>query len=215
METSEGNFYVGIVADRLHFTCLQGKDARDYRHYVTNVDAVGLGAKSLYDAYFVCITVSGERTLIEYGKSKGTRDTGNVFLSMVDRTRNFDVRFYAFGNEGAAARIVDAHIVSRKLFQMTCRENTVKDAKENLCMEGCHRACDPFESRLFSEGVSIVLLLNLLASIRGAPAVQRKLFTRSRELASRFIASVRCRLLRLVVKLLPRNNANIPKKINC
>ena len=167
METSEENFYVDIGAERLHFSCLQGKDARDYKHYVTNVDAVGLGAKSLYDAYFVCITVSGERTLIEYGKSKGTRDTGNVFLSMVDRTRNFDVRFYAFGNEGAATRIVDAHIVSRKLFQMTCREKTVKDAKENLCMEGCHRACDPFESRLFSEGVSIVLLLSLLASFLG------------------------------------------------
>ena len=68
---------------------------------------------------------------------------------MVDRTRNFDIRFYAFANGGDAARIIDAHIVSRKRFEMTCRGDTVKDAEMNLCAEGCHLTCDPFESRLF------------------------------------------------------------------
>lgn len=131
-----------------------------------DVNAVGLGAKSLYDAYFVCITISGKRTIIEYGKIKDTRDSGNVFLTMVDRTRNFDIRFYAFANGGDAARIIDAHIVSRKRFEMTCRGDTVKDAEMNLCAEGCHWTCDPFESRLFLRSirgaVSVVLLNRLL-----------------------------------------------------
>ena len=117
----------------------------DDTNSVTDVDAVGLGETSLYEAYFVCITISGQRTLIEYGKSKGTRDTGNVYLNMIDKNRGFDLRFYAFENKNDAAKIMDAHIVSRKRTQITCKGNTVKDAKENLCGQGCHRTCDPFE----------------------------------------------------------------------
>ena len=125
----------------------------DDTNSVTNVDAVGLGESSLYEAYFVCITISGQRTLIEYGKSKGTRDTGNVYLNMIDKNRGFQPRFYGFLNKNDAAKIMDAHIVSRKRTQITCKGNTVKDAKENLCGQGCHRTCDPFEGRVLCKGL--------------------------------------------------------------
>ena len=68
---------------------------------------------------------------------------------MVDSTRGFDVQFYTFGNNENAAKIMDAHIVSRKRTKMTCKGETVMDAKENLCAQGCHRTCDPFEGTVF------------------------------------------------------------------
>jgi len=133
----------------MFFSNIKGNSADD-DNSITSVDAVGLGDASLYEAYFVCITISGQRTLIEYGKSKGTRDTGNVYLTMIDKNRDFEVQFYAFGNKNEAAKIMDAHIVSRKRTQITCKGSTVKDAQENLCGQGCHRTCDPFEgSALF------------------------------------------------------------------
>lgn len=149
--------------------CLKGINTAQTS--VLDVNAVGLGAKSLYDAYFVCVTISGKRTIIEYGKIKDTRDSGDVFLTMVDRTRNFDIRFYAFENGGDLARIIDAHIVSRKRFEMTCRGNTVQDAEMNLCAEGCHWTCDPFESRLFLSSVrgalSVVLITEHIIVLKG------------------------------------------------
>ena len=134
------------LSDIVSLNPSQGKTANDKNSNSTkDVDAVGLGEKSLYEAYFVCITISAKRSMIEYGKGSGTRDTGSVYLTMIDKKRDFEIRFYAFENTGAAAKIMDAHIVSRELTEISCKGNTVKDAKENLCGQGCHKTCDPFE----------------------------------------------------------------------
>ncbi|XP_078357304.1 uncharacterized protein LOC144642194 [Oculina patagonica] len=109
----------------------------------TAVDAVALGESVLYESYFVCITISGKATLIEYGKSLGTKDGGIVYLNMIDRSRNFDIRFYAFGNKDEPANIMDAHTVSHKRTEVTCKGGTVKDAIENLCAQDCHKHCNP------------------------------------------------------------------------
>ncbi|KAL9983630.1 hypothetical protein ACROYT_G005829 [Oculina patagonica] len=109
----------------------------------TAVDAVALGENVLYESYFVCITISGTATLIEYGKSLGTKDGGIVYLNMIDRSRDFDIRFYAFGNKDEPANIMDAHIVSHKRTEVTCKGETVKDAIENLCAKDCHKHCNP------------------------------------------------------------------------
>ncbi|XP_078357305.1 uncharacterized protein LOC144642195 [Oculina patagonica] len=109
----------------------------------TAVDAVALGDGVLYESYFVCITISGTATLIEYGKSLGTKDGGIVYLNMIDRSRNFDIRFYAFGNKDEPANIMDAHIVSHKRTEVTCKGGTVKDAIETLCAKDCHKHCNP------------------------------------------------------------------------
>ena len=104
----------------------------------------------LYESYFVCITISGQATLIEYGKSVGTKDGGIVYLNMIDRSRNFDIRFYAFGNKDEPANIMDAHIVSHKRTEVTCKGRTVKDAIENLCADNCHRHCNPVAGQCFN-----------------------------------------------------------------
>lgn len=132
------------LSDIVSLNPSQGETANDVNS-IEDVDAVGLGEKSLYEAYFVCITISADRSIIEYGSSSGTRDTGSVYLTMIDNNRGFEIRFYAFENTGAAAKIMDAHIVSRELTEINCKGSTVKDAEENLCGQGCHKTCDPFE----------------------------------------------------------------------
>lgn len=104
----------------------------------------------LYESYFVCITISGEATLIEYGKSVDTKDRGIVYLNMIDRSRNFDIRFYAFGNKDEPANIMDAHVVSHKRTEVTCKgQGTVKDAIENLCAKNCHKHCNPVAGQCY------------------------------------------------------------------
>ena len=103
---------------------------------------MALGESVLYESYFVCITISGQATLIEYGKSIGTKDAGNVHLNLIDRSRDFDIRFYAFGNQDEPANIMDAHVISHKRTGVTCKGNTVKDNIENLCANNCHNHCD-------------------------------------------------------------------------
>ena len=63
-----------------------------------DVDAVGLGDDILYQPYFVCIRQRNEATVIEYGKSQGTTEKGEIYLSMIDKENPLYVRFYAFGN---------------------------------------------------------------------------------------------------------------------
>lgn len=103
----------------------------------------------LYESYFVCITIFGQATLIEYGKSLGTRDGGNVYLKMIDRGRNFNIEFYAFGNQDEPVNIMDAHIVSHKRTEVTCKGSTVKDAIENVCAQNCHKHCNPVAGQCF------------------------------------------------------------------
>ena len=123
--------------------CFQGAAAAGDSPSTTTVDAVALGESVLYESYFVCITISGKATLIEYGKSLGTRDGGIVYLNMIDRSRTFDIRFYAFGNKDEPVNIMDAHIVSHKRTEVTCKGNTKKDTIENLCARDCHKHCNP------------------------------------------------------------------------
>ena len=104
---------------------------------------MALGESVLYESYFVCITISDQNTLVEYGKNRGTEDAGNVYLNMIDNSRNFDIRFYAFGKKDKPANIMDAHIVSHNRTDVKCKEDTVKDAIENVCAKNCHKHCNP------------------------------------------------------------------------
>ena len=52
-----------------------------------DVDAVGLGDEILYQPYFVCIKQDEKTTVIEYGKSQGTTENGEIYLSMIDKER--------------------------------------------------------------------------------------------------------------------------------
>ena len=104
---------------------------------------MALGESVLFESYLVCITVSGKNTLIEYGKNQATRDAGNVYLNMIDNSRNFDIGFYAFGNKDDPVMIMDAHIVSHNRTEVQCRGDTKKDEIENLCAKNCHKYCNP------------------------------------------------------------------------
>ena len=85
---------------------------------------MAIGEGVIFESYFVCITISGKNTLIEYGKNQGTRDAGNVYLNMIDNNRNFDVRFYAFGNKDEPVNIMDAHMVSHNRTDIQCKGDT-------------------------------------------------------------------------------------------
>ena len=110
---------------------------------------MAIGGSVLFESYFVCITISGQNTLIEYGKNIGTKDGGNVYLNMIDNNRNLDIRFYAFGNKDDPVIIMDARIVSHYQTTVQCKGDTVKDAIENMCAKNCHRHCDPVAGLYF------------------------------------------------------------------
>lgn len=106
-------------------------------------NARGLGDPSLLQAYFVCVTESTSTTLIEYGKTMGTTESGDVYLNMLDTTHRLNVRLYAFANSRERAYIIDAHIVSRSMTEAECKGDTHKDLESRLCTQNCHEDCDP------------------------------------------------------------------------
>ncbi|KAJ7378668.1 hypothetical protein OS493_021971, partial [Desmophyllum pertusum] len=108
-----------------------------------DVSAVGLGVDILYQSYFVCVKESSGSTVIEYGKSLGTTERGDVYLTMIDLEDPLFVRFWSFGNGDEPLEIVDAHIVSRHLTKANCRGDTVLDKESNMCVQNCHALCDP------------------------------------------------------------------------
>ena len=110
-----------------------------------DISAVGLGADILYQSYFVCLKETSQSTVIEYGKSQGTTENGDVYLTMIDRDRPLFVRFYSFGNGEQPLEIVDAHIISRHLTKANCRGDTVLDEVSNMCIQNCHEMCDPLQ----------------------------------------------------------------------
>ena len=63
-------------------------------------NAVGLGEASIHQSFFVCVTEWNKGVLIEYGKSQGSSDEGDVFLAYTDSEKGdskpLNVRFYAF-----------------------------------------------------------------------------------------------------------------------
>lgn len=117
----------------------------------TNSNARALGDASLYQSYFVCITESEKSTLIEYGKSLGTSDSGDIYLNLIDSNGHLNVRFYAFGNDENPAKVMDSHIVSRPLTKAECKGDTVKDLETNLCVQKCHKYCDPLAGRAYNK----------------------------------------------------------------
>ncbi|XP_078348817.1 uncharacterized protein LOC144633816 isoform X1 [Oculina patagonica] len=114
---------------------------------VTNTSdsgAISIGDTLLYQSYFVCLYEKPNSTLIEYGKSLGTSESGDVYLTYLDTDHPLNVRFYAFGNMDASVKIWDAHILSRDLTNADCKGDTCKDLPTNLCVQKCHSLCDPF-----------------------------------------------------------------------
>ncbi len=91
---------------------------------------------------------------IEYGKSPGGSDAGDVFLSFGDVAKDnsgaknddpkiLSVRFYAFGVEDVPVKIMDAHLLMRKLTKTSCKGETREDHPTGMCAEKCHITCDP------------------------------------------------------------------------
>lgn len=110
-----------------------------------DVDAVGLGDDILYQPYFVCIRQGDEATIIEYGKSQGTTEKGEIYLSMIDKESPLHVRFYAFGNGEDELEVTDAQILKLSLTSADCRGDTTKDEGTNMCVQKCHEMCDPLK----------------------------------------------------------------------
>jgi len=133
---------------------------------VSTVDknAVGLGEDVLYQSYFVCLKESSESTVIEYGKSHGTTEMGDVYLTMIDTNDPLDVRFYSFGNGEEPMEVVDAHIISRHLTKANCRGATVLDNQTNMCVQNCHIQCEPTQgNKLFNKKQLATIGLKRLA----------------------------------------------------
>jgi len=111
-----------------------------------DVDAVGLGDQILYQPYFVCVKQEPDATIIEYGKSQGTTEKGEIYLSMIDKEKTrLHVRFYAFGNGEDALEITDAHVLKRSLIKAECKGDTTKDVGTYMCIQKCHEMCDPLK----------------------------------------------------------------------
>ena len=113
-----------------------------------DVNAVGLGDDILYQSFFVCLKeTSSQRTVIEYGKSRGTTEKGDVYLTMIDTDHPLFARFYSFGNGEEPLSVVDAHIISRHLTRANYRGDTGLDVQTNMCVQRCHKLCDPTQGK--------------------------------------------------------------------
>ena len=113
----------------------------------TNPNARGLGDPNLLQSYFVCVTESESTTLIEYGKTMGTTESGDIYLNMLDVGERLNVRFYAFGNGDKKLDVIDAHIVSRDMTKADCKGDTHMDLETRLCTQRCHKDCDPLHGK--------------------------------------------------------------------
>ena len=111
------------------------------------MNARALGDATLYQSYFVCVTEAENSTVIEYGKSLGTSDSGDVYLNLIDSVNHLNVRFYAFGNDEKPAKIMDAHIVPRSLTEADCKGDTVRERGLDMCVQKCHMFCDPLAGK--------------------------------------------------------------------
>ena len=129
------------------------------------MNAVGLGADILYQSYFVCVKESSESTVIEYGKSQGSTEFGDVYLTMIDTVNPLFVRFYAFGTGDKPLEVVDAHIVSRHLTKANCRGDTTLDKETNMCVQNCHIQCDPTQGNL-THYEYFIFKVNLTSTIK-------------------------------------------------
>ena len=89
--------------------------------------------------------------MIEYGKSRGSTEFGDVYLTMIDSNDPLYVRFYSFGNGEKPLEIIDAHIISRRLTKAECKGDTVLDKLTNMCVQNCHELCDPTLGKKISQ----------------------------------------------------------------
>ena len=80
---------------------------------------------------------------MEYGKTLGTTESGDIYLNMLDTSDSLNVRFYAFGNGDKDLDVIDAHIVPRDLTEAECKGDTYMDLESRLCTQNCHEDCDP------------------------------------------------------------------------
>ena len=71
---------------------------------------------------------------------------------MIDNKEHLNARFYGFGNDENPAMVTDAHIVSRQLTKAECKGDTVKDLESSLCIQKCHKDCDPLAGKMEPAG---------------------------------------------------------------
>ena len=110
-------------------------------------NARGLREATLLQSYFVCVTESETSTLLEYGKTQGTTESGDIYLNMLDTDGRLNVRFYAFGISDKKLEVVDAHNVPRGMTKAKCKGDTKKDLETMLCTQKCHEYCDPLHGK--------------------------------------------------------------------
>lgn len=111
--------------------------------------ALAIGEILLHQSYFVCISETDVSTFMEYGKSMGTSESGDVYLNYIDSQNSLNVRFYAFGNDENELRVMDAHMVSRNATKTTCKDDTYQDEVTGMCVQRCHPFCEPMAGNTF------------------------------------------------------------------
>ena len=134
-----------------YFYCLTFKGNVEST-FTTDISALAIGDATLHQSYFVCITESESSTLIEYGKSMGASQDGEVHHAYLDTDNPLSVRFYAFGNDEHPLRVMGIHVVPRNSTKTVCKGITSKDEITKVCMreiDKCHILCDPFAGKAF------------------------------------------------------------------
>lgn len=132
-----------------------------------DVDAVGLGDEILYQPYFVCVKQEPKATVIEYGKSQGTTEKGEIYLSMIDKDKPLHVRFYAFGNGEDTLEVTDAHVLRRGLTTAECKGDTHKDENTDMCVQKCHEMCDPLKGMPALKSQIVFQIANIYSTVLG------------------------------------------------
>lgn len=80
--------------------------------------------------------------LVEYGKSLGILDIGDIYLNLIDNVGYFNVCFYVFGNDENFVMVMDFYIVLCQLIKVECKGDIVKDFEINFCIQKCYEDCD-------------------------------------------------------------------------
>ena len=119
---------------------------------ITDYGARGQGSDTLYQTYFVCVSVEHNKTSIWYGTANDNEEVGhNVYLSYIDAQDHLDVQFYTFGSGEENVDVMDISILSHTFVQFVCRGNLLPNNKtatptDRACEKNCHTECDPYYS---------------------------------------------------------------------
>lgn len=113
-----------------------------FKIFIMNFNVWVFGDDFFYQLYFVCIIEFEKSIFIEYGKSLGILDSGDIYLNMIDIQNFINVCFYVFGNDENFVKIMDVYLVLCLLMMVECKGDIVKDMEINFCVQKCYKDCD-------------------------------------------------------------------------